>query len=248
MTSALDAMDAIFRVTLRNLLNRRRTVVMLILALSPVLIAMLVRLAGRPPDVDRIAANVLDALLVRTVLPLVALILGTAAVGSELEDGTAVYLLAKPVPRWAIIAAKLLAAGGLTALLITPAALATGLIMAGDQPGGVQLSFAYAGATVVGAFLYAIVFLAASVATGRALIIGLIYTLLWEGLLAGLFAGSRAFSIREYTVGIAGFLDPRTIRAQLDAPTAIVMSGVVLVVAFALATRWLERYQVRSAE
>ena len=140
MTGALDAIDAIFRVTVRNLLSRRRFALMLLLALSPVLIAFLVRVAGRPPDVDVLTLNVLDALVVRTVLPLVALILGTAAVGSELEDGTAVYLLAKPVPRWAIIAAKLLAAGGLTALLIAPATLVTGLIMAGDQSGGARTS------------------------------------------------------------------------------------------------------------
>ena len=32
-------------------------------------------------------------------MPLVAVIFGTGALGSELDDGTVVYLLAKPVPR-----------------------------------------------------------------------------------------------------------------------------------------------------
>ena len=39
----------------------------------------------------------LDTLVVRTVMPLVALIVGTAAIGSEIEDGTAVYLMVKPI-------------------------------------------------------------------------------------------------------------------------------------------------------
>jgi ABC-2 type transport system permease protein len=238
----------LFLLTLRGLLTRRRSLLMLLLALSPVAVALLVRLVGRPPDPERLELNLLDGLVVRSILPLVALVFGTAAIGSELEDGTAVYLLVKPIPRWLIVAAKLLAAGGLTAVLVAPAALVTGLAIAGDQSGGARIAFAYAAASVAGAFLYAAVFLAASLATGRALIIGLGYTLLWEGLLAGLFAGSRAFSIRQYTIGIAGILDPARIRPQLDALTTLGLSTTVLVVAMALATRWLSGYQVRAAE
>src|SRR4029077_18799731 len=103
-------------------------------------------------------------------------------------------------------------------------------------------------AAVVGAFLYAAVFLAVSIATGRALIIGLVYTLLWEGLLAGLFAGSRALSIREYTVGVAGLLDRKSIETALDGTTVIVMSLVVFGVAVLLASRWLSGFQVRGSE
>jgi ABC-2 type transport system permease protein len=240
--------DAILRLTLRSLLNRRRSLLMLLLALTPVLIALLVRVGGRDADPVRIELNILDGLVVRTVLPLVALVMGTGAAGSELEDGTAVYVLTKPIPRWTIVAAKLLAAGGVTAVLVGPTVVATGLIVAGDQGGGARIAIAYGLATIVGSFLYAAVFLAASVATGRALIIGLVYTLLWEGLLAGLFAGSRAFSIREYTIGIAGLLAPDRIRAPLDAITTLAGTMGVFAIAFVLATRWLATYQVRSAD
>ena len=48
----------------------------------------------------------LDTLVVRTVMPLVALIVGTAALGSEIEDGTAVYLMVKPIARWRIVAGQ----------------------------------------------------------------------------------------------------------------------------------------------
>ncbi len=240
--------EVIVRLTLRGLLNRRRIVLMALLAFTPVLIAVLVRLAGRDADPVRIEINVLDGLVVRTIMPLVALVLGTAAMGSELEDGTAIYLLTKPVPRWRIVVAKLLAAGGLTAVLIVPAVLLAGLILAGDQGGGARIALAYAAATAVGSFLYVTLFLALSVATGRALIVGLVYTLLWEGLLAGLFAGSRAFSIREYTIGIASILDPEHIRAPLDAVTTIAGTVGVILLTFVLATRWLSLYQVRAAE
>ncbi len=86
--------------TLRGLLGGGGRCLMLLLAALPVLMALLVRLAdGRP----RARRPILDTLLIRTVLPLVALVFGTAALGSELEDGTAVYLMVKPVPRWRIV-------------------------------------------------------------------------------------------------------------------------------------------------
>ena len=242
-------MRVLVAVTLRGLLNRRRSLLMLLLAASPVLIALLIRVMGRPADPERLAAEVLDGLVVRTVLPLVALVFGTAALGSELEDGTAVYLLVKPIHRWRIVAAKLLAAGGLTIVLVVPAALLAGFLIVGDQGGGMQLVVAYGIATTIGALLYATMFVALSVVTGRALVVGLVYTLIWEGVLAGLFAGTRVLSVREYVVAIAAAIDPEaSIRAGLDLATAAVMTVLVLVGAFAIASQRLSAYEVRSTE
>ena len=68
----------------------------------------------------------LDTLVVRFVMALVALIVGTAVLGSEIEDGTAVYLMVKPIARWRIVLAKAIVATGLTAALVVPAVLLTG--------------------------------------------------------------------------------------------------------------------------
>ena len=89
-------------VTLRAMLGRRRTVLLVLLAGLPVLVALLIRVSGGRPDADR----VLDTLVVRFVMPLVALIVGTAVLGSEIEDGTAVYLMVKPIARWRIVAGQ----------------------------------------------------------------------------------------------------------------------------------------------
>ena len=51
-------------------------------------------------------------------MPLVALVFGTAALGSELDDGTAVHILTKPIPRWVIIIPKLIVAGALSAAIL----------------------------------------------------------------------------------------------------------------------------------
>ena len=89
----MTVMAPLIDVTLRGLLGRRRTLLLVLLVGLPVLISLLIRISGGQPNADR----VLDTLVVRTVMPLVALIVGTAAIGSEIEDGTAVYLVIKPI-------------------------------------------------------------------------------------------------------------------------------------------------------
>jgi ABC-2 type transport system permease protein len=231
-------------VTLRGLLGRRRTLLMVLLVTLPVLIALLVRLADSRMDVDRI----LDAMLVRTVLPLVALVLGTASLGSELEDGTAVYLMIKPVPRWRIVGAKMFVAAGLTAALVVPSAVLTGLLAGGTGPAfGTTLGFAVAAA--VGGTAYACAFVGLSAFTSRALVIGLAYTMIWEGVLAGLLEGTRFLSIRQATLGIAGGLSGRPLdQATLDLGLSMIIVGVAVAAAFVLGSIRLARFEIRGAD
>ena len=230
-------------VTLRGLLGRRRTFLMILLVALPVLIALLVRLADSRMDVDRI----LDAMLVRTVLPLVALVMGTAALGSELEDGTAVYLIVKPVPRWRIVGAKMVVAAGLTAALVVPSAVLTGLLAGGTGPAlGTTVGFAVAAA--VGGAAYACAFVGLSAFTSRALVIGLAYTMIWEGVLSGLLEGTRFLSIRQATLGIAGGLSGQPIEGSLDPGLSAVIVVVAVVAAFVLGSIRLARFEIRGAD
>ena len=56
---------------------------------------------------------------------------------------------------------------------------------------------------LLGALEYTAVFLALSLVTSRALIIGLAYVVVWEGVVAGLFAGTRILSIRQHALAVA---------------------------------------------
>ncbi len=67
-------------------------------------------------------------------------------------------------------------------------------------------TFAYAVAALV-AHAYAVVFMTLSSFTRWALAIGLVYVLLWEGMLADLLPGST-FSVRQATLGIAARAPP----------------------------------------
>jgi hypothetical protein len=240
----------IIEVTLRGALGRRRTILVAMLAVVPVVIAAIIRIGGTTTDGPALTAGLLDALLVTTVLPLVALVFGTAVLGSELDDGTAVYLLVKPLERWRIVVSKLAVAVGITMALVFPATLFAGLVVGGGR-GGELVAVGFALAVLPGSLVYAAGFVALSVVTSRALIAGLLYVFIWEGLLAGLFAGTALLSVRQYVLALAGWFavrDGRAITSSVDVTAAVVLAVVVFVIAVAIAIRRLSSWEVRTAE
>jgi ABC-2 type transport system permease protein len=236
-------------VTVRSLLARRRAVLMTLLALVPVLIGILARLRGQPGDAVARTSHALEPVVVAALLPLLALVFGTAALGAELEDGSAIHLLTKPVARWRIIVAKILAAVPITAGLACASTLVTGLLIGGGAAAG--LTTAYVIGVAVGCVLYVTLFVALSVLTTRALIIGLAYVVIWEGVLAGLFEGTRVLSIRQYVMALVAALDPTgTVGSVPRLAPAVALTGAALVFGIALlvAVEGLERHEVAAGD
>jgi ABC-2 type transport system permease protein len=236
--------------TARGLIGRRRSLLLVLLALLPVGVAALVRLSGRPGvDAAAVETAIMDRLIVTTLLPIVGLVFGTAALGAELEDGTAIFLLIKPIDRWRIVAAKLIVAVGLSIALVAPASFVAAAILGVGGNGWAGPVGAAVGCAV-GATAYATVFLALSLVTERALAIGLIYVLVWEGVLAGLLEGIRALSIRQYTLAITAAIGHPggTNPDLLDIRTALVLAGLATVVAAVIAVRRLGSFQIGQAD
>ena len=234
-------------VTLRALLGRRRTILMVLLAAMPILLGLLIRANSDELDAEVLGPTI-DGLVIRIVLPLIALVFGTAALGMELEDGTGVHLLTKPVDRWQIILVKALVAGTLTAVLIVPSTIVSGLLMGGTSSAAIEVTFAFALANIVGSYLYTAIFLVLSVITTRGLIIGLAYALIWEGVVAGLLPGSQVFSVREYLSGIAQTLSPSAVEESLVGAGGFIYAAVALALALVIGSVRLSRYEVRGAE
>lgn len=240
---------SILDLTLRQLIGQRRVLLMAVLAALPVVVAIIFRVGD--PDVVReewVANVLLRGFIVTAVLPLCTLVFGTTVLGSEIEDGTAVYLLSKPLPRYQVIAAKLGGAWLMAVLLVLPSTAASAMIaLAGE--GGASILVGFSVATVVGCFAYCAVFVMLSVVTSRALIGGLIYVFLWEGVVTGLFSGTRVFSVREYTLGVADFLartDPSIFEAELGGVTSIVLISLASAGAVAYSIRRLDRFEIRG--
>jgi len=234
----------IARVTLRGLLGRRRSILMVLLASVPVLLGLLVRASGR--EIEAVGPT-LDGLVVRIILPLIALVFGTAALGSELEDGTAVHLLTKPVRRSWIVLAKVGVAGSLTAVLVVPSMTIAAALFAPQGSDAGSLAVALGVGALAGSYVYAGVFAALGVITSRGLIIGLGYALIWEGLLAGLLPGSQVFSVREYVRGIVSAIEPTAIESTVGS-IAVLYVALALGAALVLATYRLSRWEVRGGD
>ncbi|MEA2545725.1 MAG: type transport system permease protein [Chloroflexota bacterium] len=239
------AVATIANVTLRALLGRRRTLLMLLVAGAPVLLGLIVRANGPRPES---LVGALDGLIITSVLPIVALIFGTAALGSELDDGTAVHILTKPIPRWVIVVPKLVVAAGLTALMIVPSTILAGILIGGMGSRELGITFAFALAALIGSFVYVAIFVALSAATSRGLVIGLGYSLLWEGILAGALPGTQLLSVREYLRGIISTIGPSDTLTSVVGAQGFVLAAIAFIVATALASFRLARYEIRAAE
>lgn len=228
----------IARITARGLFGRRRFLLLLPLPVLLVGLALLADALGAVPS--DWAPSVLVGLGFAVVLPVMALIVGTGVLGAEIDDGTVVHILAKPLPRREIILAKLAVAVGVTAATVGTAMFAAGLVA-----GPVRLAAGVAAGAVLGALAYSALFLALSLVTRRPVLLGLLYVLIWEGLLGNLLSGTRVLSIQQYVVAVADWVaDTSLLTGLVSVPVSLVMSAVFAVGATLLAVDRLRSFSV----
>ena len=237
-------MAAIFSLTLRQLAGSRRLWLVLVLVSLPVIAGALFRAADSTATSAEFADDITATLVASAILPLVMLVLATSAFGNELADRTLGYLVLKPLPRWQIVAPKLLATlvvGGLPVAASGFAAVA--VIEGGDVGGAVATGLGL----LVGAAAYTAIFMWAGLASRHAIIFGLIYVFVWEASLAAYLDGIRFLSIRGYTLALISGLDDdrlRTIDLTLGAGAGAIGAAIVLVAFSALGVRKLARMDV----
>jgi ABC-2 type transport system permease protein len=235
----------IFTLTLRQLAGSRRWWLVLVLAVLPLLAALLFRAAETTHSAAEYADDVTSTLIASAILPLVMLLLGVAAFGNEVGDRTLVFLTTKPIARWRIVLPKLLAVlvvGGVPVAL--SAGIAVALILGGDA----SAAFATGLGLLAGAAAYAAIFAWAGLATRHALLIGLVYIFIWEATLAAYLDGIRYLSVRRFALGLVHGLDTSRLATidvvLLGTPGAI--AGIVVVLAgfTVLTVRRLSRMDV----
>jgi ABC-2 type transport system permease protein len=184
----------IVRLGVQSIFGRRRGILLFALPLVLVGLAVLVRaLVGAEPDAAR---DTLEGLGLIVIVPLVALLATTALLAPEIDDGSISYLLAKPISRYSIVISKLVVAATCVLVFAAVPVLVAGLILLNDEP---ALGLGFALGSLAGGFAYCALFALLSVMNRHAVVIGLIYLLIWEGLLGGLLGGVRWLSVTRWT-------------------------------------------------
>ncbi|MGN0117633.1 MAG: ABC transporter permease subunit, partial [Streptomyces albidoflavus] len=142
------------RLTYRALLGRRRALILFVLPALLLVIAAAVRLLTGADDST--AEAVLGGFSLAVMVPIIGVVAGTGAIAPEIDDGSVVYLLAKPIKRPTIILTKLFVAIGVTMAFSAIPTLLAGFILNGN---GGQLAVAYTVAALVASIAYAALFL-----------------------------------------------------------------------------------------
>jgi ABC-2 type transport system permease protein len=230
-------------ISARALIGRRRVLLLLPLPLLLILLAALVHGGvDSTDDLHKLTQFVLVGFGLGMVVPLTALLLGTGVFGLEIDDGTLMHILAKPVPRWEIVISKFVVVAGLSVAVTAPALFIAGLIADGAALG---TGFAVGGA--VASVAYCAFFLALSLMNRRSVVIGLLYIMVWELTMGKLVSGVRSLSIGQYATTLAHSVsDSSTFSADVSLLTAIVMSAAIVVGAIGLAIHRLRSFSVAS--
>ncbi|MFI6918346.1 ABC transporter permease [Nonomuraea spiralis] len=185
-------------ITYRSLLGRRRIILLLLLPLTLIGLAVLLRLLDGADQ--RSAVILMQKFAVGAVLPLLGVIAGTGVIAPEIDDGTVIHLMSKPISRPVIVQTKFLVAASIMALFsVVPTYLAAWILVRDED--GIAAGFAL-GALVAG-IAYAALFLFLGVVTKHAVTIGVIYALVWEVVVGNLIPGARKFSIQVWSQTIA---------------------------------------------
>jgi ABC-2 type transport system permease protein len=234
----------VVRLAVRGMFGRRRGVLLFVLPGVLFALAALVRvLAGED---SAALTSVLYGVGLVLIVPLVSLVAGTGVLAPEIDDGSIVYLLAKPVPRPVIVVSKTVVAVGCVLVFgVLPVAL-TGLFL---NPSAPELGVGYGLGALLAGVTYSALFVMLAAVTRHAVVFGLVYVLLWEGLLGSVLSGIRWFSVTQWGTAVAQDVS-RDIGLNIDlgVPYALVAAAVVTAAAVWFAGNRLRSFRLSGEE
>ena len=191
--------------------------------------------AGFDDNPAQAAADAVSGYGLGVLVPLAALWFGTSAIGDLVEDKLLVYLWLKPVPRWQLPAAAILATASLVVPLTALPLMVSALLAAGEVAWPALLAASLA------ALAYSGLFAAAGLWFRRAVWLGLVFILIWENVVAYSAEGSARYTVLGWASTILG-LAPG-VDVQLDAGSVaaafVILPGIA--VAAWLAATWRYR-------
>ena len=185
------------QLTARSLLCRRRVLLLLMLPAVLLMLCTAARMIAGP-DLE-ITVGLLGGFALGTVVPLLGLIAGAGSIGPEIDDGSIVYLMSKPLSRHSIVVSKLAVAVAVVTVVAAVPTLVAGLVMSGTKEG---LAVGYGMWAAVAGLAYCALFVLLAILTRNAVVVGLIYVLIWESLVGNFVPGAQVLSIQQWGLAI----------------------------------------------
>lgn len=237
----------IFWLTARQFLEGRSIRIVAALAAVPLLLGLIEIIAsGSDLQIRSILGQTFNELTIPTLLPLIALILSSSAIGNEISDRTLIYLVLKPWSRFRVINEKYLATVAIGATIaVTFGFIVWGVLgaVSSNLDGELLLAIIVSSALAVAA--YSAAFALLSLLITRVLMAGLLYVLIWESLLARFIPGLRLLSIRHYVQSVYGqVLNDGNINVAQQSGMAASLIVLAVVAAGSLILSWLRLQQM----
>lgn len=183
------------------------------------------------------------------VVPVVAVMLATTALGADRRDGTIAFITLRPLHRPLTALAKIVGSAATAFALTGSGALALGLVAAWrvDDAGYIVPLLV---ATALATLAYCAVLVPLGFITERAALIGLAYVFVWESAIAGTIGALAWTSL--WRVGFLAFaamvpseassLIPEFTVGTMDAGVGVALTRTLVLVALgSVATGWLLR-------
>jgi ABC-2 type transport system permease protein len=206
-TSRAGTYWTLYLLTLRQHLHGRRWMAAALLFLIPAGMAILIQSTRAQVPSVFLEFALVWMLVPQALLPIVALLYSSGIIQDEQEEQTITYLLIRPINKWLLYVVKMAATWTTTTLLVVLLTVLTyGAIYAwsgADLSTVLHRCMKAAGILSLAAIAYCSLFGVISLLTKRTLIVGILYTVVIEGVLASLPLSVRLITVIYYTRLIA---------------------------------------------
>jgi ABC-2 type transport system permease protein len=187
----------LYRTLFAGVSSKARVVGFTVVALIEIAIAIV--LSGQiQNDQTFVAVQLVDKFGLTLIIPLAALVFGTASLGDPIEDGTYVYLWLRPLRRWKITLAAFLA----TVSLVIPLAVVPTIISGVIVDSNSHMAIGAGIGSLLAGIAYSAVFVLLGQVTQRSLIWGIAYLLIFEQFIARGGKGLGFVSVHSYSVSV----------------------------------------------
>ncbi len=252
--SVLRAWLLVFGNAFGRLLTEKRTLALLLLVALPVVFAFLQVTFERDVELDTYILTMLFVIL-QMVVPLCALVVGVAVMGDEIESRCVTYLFTRPVPRVVIYLGRLAGHAAAGIVLLTVSILVVAWLIGREAGLSGREAAASLGIALFGFLVYTALFAALRLVLRRALFVGFILAVIFEGWVSKLpVSGFANISVWHHVAVLharlfgdrwVGDVMPQSIGLDETAAHSLWALAIILAVSLAVGVFLIQRREIR---